>query len=74
MPQNHKIVPVPFVVSEKEVLAVSSIDLVPVGQCLLHGRDRGVLMNFIFDTQVIQYFKNLLSLFMASLLGTYKVG
>ena len=52
--EKDKVMLVPFVVSEKEVFAVGGVELFPVVDGFLNGRDRGMEVDVEFDTQSFQ--------------------
>ena len=54
-----KIVPVAFVITEKQILAVYGIDILPIFQGELYGRQRRMGMKFIAEAVLLKEVKHL---------------
>ena len=48
--EDHKIMPVALMVSEKQVLAVSGVDFSPIFKRKLDGREGWMVMSLVFNT------------------------
>ena len=57
--EHHEIMPVAFVVAEKEVLAMDGIDVFPIFKGQLYRRKRGMSMKFIAETVLLKEFQDL---------------
>ena len=58
-----EIMPVPFMVAHKKVLAMRRLDVLPVRQAVLNGEDGRVIIDFIGYSMVIQPSERSLYLF-----------
>ncbi len=58
-----KIMPIPFMVSHEEVLAVGRLDVLPVGKAILYREDGRMIVDLIVDSMLIQPGKRSLYLF-----------
>jgi hypothetical protein len=52
--QDHQVMPVTFVVPEKKILAMGCINIFPVREGLLYGRNRGVFIDFKGNLMLFQ--------------------
>ena len=57
--EDHKIMPVAFVVAEKKVLAMDGIDVFPIFKGQLDRRKRGMGMKFIAETVLLKEVQDL---------------
>ena len=58
--QHYQIMPVSFVVTEKQVFAVCRLDIFPILKCVLYSRERGMGIEFITDAVLCQKVQRLL--------------